>query len=309
LKKIDTFNTPQGVAYKNSYTTSINYPGYTLPILNNSWALTLLPACIWDSTSLLPMSSLCAPYKGYNGQERIGNQIYLHKILVTGDVTVAAGFDISSDYLQLYTAPVFVRLILALDRMPNARTVPETGESMMESAGDYTISTLPAIWFTQANGESERFCILDEIVLEIPGATPTIMSWENEVREHISLTLTGVSAATVVGTHVGNLTGVVGAQPYAGTQINDFAITGTLEGTSGTLPELPNLTEVTSYFVPARRKRFEVAYEWKSPLRINYGVDLTPKPVDNAINLYGARDTGPSVDVVFWSSSYFTDNI
>lgn len=259
---------------------------------------------------LATTKSFSAPKCGSGMNERIGQQILCHRIMLQGRIFTEAGA-IPPESIVSYTNPMNVRLLLVLDKQCNG-SVPDPFDVLVSAL----TGPLPALFSpTVADMTQRSFEVLDEMMLFLPPVQPLVIANQSVsstgTLKGLSLVGDPISWSSTTAGTVALAAGTGG--PIAVATTPDFP---TVPFTIGQVPligeadfNFSTTEDTTTYLVIGRDAPFELAYEFPQPLLINLkspGTGSANDVVDNNILLIAGCDPGNQCLMNVFGRMFFT---
>lgn len=283
-------------------------PYRPIPLVGRDWLDTFIQP--YEMGGNNPRQSLCCPLPGYNNLKRVGTTIFIHKILVKGNILINGG-QFPSETINAIARACTVRLLLVHDTRPEEE--PVQGDYIIQNSR-LTDLFLPVIFGHTELFHSDRFEILDEILVEMP--EPQVVYKITGIGDPAFALFTNNVIPVIPASTESALEGTVGLAAGTGGPI---ALIGTSATTIPTVDITGQIVTETPlavnghYQVMDRYKRFELAYEFPEPIKKQFYtsiVDGATYSRDSAINIYAAIDQ-QSVDakITFLSRAWFSDTV
>jgi len=284
----------------------------TWSINNNLSSFRIDPLQDPDSTD---MGCLFAPRLGTGSNQRTGQQVFMHRVLVSGRIGTPGG-TIPVLSIEPYTNPLEVRILLVLDRRGSGILLDPAYIFVSSPTG---LGVIPALCsYTTPDLDPSTIEILDEVNLVLPPIIPvptvttpsplvgTLKNFEVFAADFpLNSTTTGTQALVAgTGGPIALATTIDALQP-------PLTIGQLPFGASSADIEFDAIEVPTSHFlISSRSEKFELAYEFPEPIRCNFrspGVGDVTDCVDNAIYLIAACDSGNQCTVTLMSRVFFSD--
>jgi len=246
--------------------------------------------------------SLCSPLQGSGALERVGNSVWLHKVLVSGDFHVPAEI-VPAETFYTEQRGFDVRILLVMDTQAIPGS-PEDGGKIVCDTNGWVTSYLPVIYAPRNPFYEDRFIILDEVVLEIPEA-----QFAESDSDQAGF-VTGDNVVSLVAPIAATFTGDVVLTAGTGGPVTGLLADPdlTIDGTISMFEETSGHTQVKHYQLGSRRKRFELTHTFKEPVKCNFAQNVYAGAESTHLNIYAIHGGGSTTgQIMYWSRTWFSD--